>query len=82
MAGDVATKCAEAGGDPNFCSHMAGIAQQFGMDWNSTIDRRTYPKIVAVYEEYTGTRYGGENLHAGKEISFSQFANSALEHWR
>ena len=78
----VADKAKDLGGDKEFCSHMEGIAQKFDMDWDSEIDKRTLPKIVAAYEQYTGRRFGGENLHAGKKIYFSQFASSALEHWR
>lgn len=79
---NVADEAAKAGGDKNFCSHMEGIAQQFKMDWTSEVDHRTLPKIVATYESYTGKRYGGENLHSGETIYFSQFVKSALEHWR
>lgn len=82
MTYDVATECRNAGGSPEFCSHMAGLAKQFGMEWSSVIDRNTYPKIVAAYESYTDRRYGCENLHAGKTIHFPQFAKSALQHWR
>lgn len=78
---DVATKAAEAGGDPNFCSHMAGIANKFGLEWDSEVDHRLLPKIVAAYEDYTDKRYGGERLHSGDTIYFSQFVKSALEHW-
>lgn len=78
----VAIEAAKAGGDKDFCSHMEGIAQQFNIDWNSQIDHRTLPKIVAAYETYTHKRYGGENLHSGESIYFSQFVKSALEHWR
>ena len=78
----VADKAKAMGGDKTFCSHMEGIAQQFNVNWDSKIDHRTLPKIVAAYEEYTGRRYGGENLHSGKTIVFSEFAKSALKHWR
>lgn len=81
MTDDVATECMNAGGNAEFCSHMAGIAKQFDMEWDKTINRTTYPKIVAAYEDYTGRRYGGENLHAGDTIHFSQFVKSALKHW-
>lgn len=82
MTDEVAIECKSACGDAEFCSHMAGLAKQFGMGWDSSIDRNTYPKIVAAYESYTGRRYGGENLHAGGSVHFSQFAKSAYQHWR
>ena len=82
MTDDVATECRKAGGDPDFCSHMAGLAKEFKLNWDSSIDRNTYPKIVDAYERYTDRRYGGENLHAGGQVYFSQFAKSALKHWR
>jgi hypothetical protein len=75
-------KAKEAGGDSTFCSHIAGIAQQFNLGWDSSVDHRLLPQIVAAYEQYTGKRYGGENLHSGDTIYFSQFVKSALEHWR
>jgi hypothetical protein len=79
---DVAAKAKEAGGDKHFCSHMEGIARRFALGWDSKLDHRNLPKIVDAYELYTGRRYGGENLHSGKTIYFSQFVISALEHWR
>lgn len=82
MCADVATECNKAGGNPDFCSHMAGLAKQFELDRDSAIDRNTYPKIVDAYEYYTNRRYGGENLHAGGQVCFSQFAKSALKHWQ
>lgn len=77
MPDDVGTECMNAGGNAGFCSHTAEIAKQFDMKRTDTIDRKTYPKIVAVYEDHTGRRYGGENLHAGDTIHFSQFVKSA-----
>jgi hypothetical protein len=78
---DVYTEAKNAGGDPTFCSHMAGIAKQFNLDWNSQVDHRQLPQIVAAYEQYTGKRYGGERLHSGDTIYFSQFVKSALQHY-
>lgn len=78
---DVWTEAKNAGGDPTFCSHVAGIAKEFNLDWGSTVDHRQLPKIVDAYERYTHKRYGGERLHSGKTIYFSQFVKSALEHY-
>jgi len=78
----VAEHAKDAGGDPNFSSHMEGLAQEFNVEWTSEIDHRLLPKIVGAYEQYTGKRYGGENLHSDETIYFSQFVKSALEHWR
>ncbi len=78
---DVNDKCIASGGDGVLCPIMETVADEFRMDWRSEIDRRTYPKIVARYEELSGRRYGGENLHAGQTIYFSQFVKSVIEHW-
>jgi hypothetical protein len=78
---DVYTEAKNAGGDPTFCSHMAGIAKEFNLQWTSTVDHRRLPQIVDAYERYTGKRYGGERLHSGDTIYFSQFVKSDLEHY-
>jgi hypothetical protein len=78
---EVARKTEAAGGNPEFCSHMVGIAKKFNLDWDSSIDHILLPKVVDSYEGYTKQRYGGENLHSGKTIHFSQFVKSALEHY-
>ena len=66
----------------DFCSHIIGIAKAHHInDFDQTIDHLTLPKIVTSYEQYTHKRYGGERLHAGKTIKFSQFVKSAFEHY-
>lgn len=79
---DVEDKCRESGGADELCPIMQQVADEFGMDWLSDIDRRTYPKIVFRYEELSGRRYGGESLHPGAKIYFSQFVRSVIKHWR
>ncbi len=69
--------------DKTFQSHMIGIAKKHGITTGADeIDKKTYPKIVKSYEDYTGQRYGGENLHAGSTITFMQFVKSAAEHYK
>lgn len=80
--GPVASEVAKVSHDKTFCSHIIGIAKKHNMKWDSEIDKNTYPKIVSDYEHFTGQRYGGENLHAGKTIVFSQFVKSAMKHYR
>ena len=80
--GTVAEEVAKVSNNKTFCSHIIGIAKKHNMKWDSDIDKVTYPKIVSSYETFTHQRYGGENLHAGSKIKFSQFVKSAKEHYR
>ncbi len=69
--------------DKLFQSHMIGIAKKHGIkEGADQIDKNSYPKIVKSYEDFTGQRYGGENLHPGKTITFMQFVKSASEHYK